>query len=193
MPPVPFFVKICLIRGFFIFANMNEINKPIRPSWDEYFLKLAMLASERATCPRMHCGCVLVKDKNVVATGYNGSIPGSEHCEDVGCLIVNNHCERTIHAEMNALAQAAKRGHQVEGTTAYTTNMSCTNCAKALIAAGIKRIVVFSDFRDTLAVEFFNKAGVAIDRLPMPATTINYDLKNYPSAIPLTENDAKTV
>ena len=90
-----------------------------RPSWDEYFLKLAMLASERATCPRMHCGCVLVKDKNVVATGYNGSIPGDDHCEDVGCLVINNHCERTVHAEMNALVQAAKRGHAVEGTTAY--------------------------------------------------------------------------
>jgi len=153
-----------------------------RPSWDEYFLKLAMLASERATCPRMHCGCVLVKDKNVVATGYNGSIPGDDHCEDVGCLVINNHCERTVHAEMNALVQAAKRGHGVEGTTAYITNMSCTNCAKALIAAGVKRIVIFSDFHDTLAVEFFNKAGVIIDKLPMPDLKINYDIKNYSSA-----------
>ncbi|MFA6427124.1 MAG: deaminase [Candidatus Magasanikbacteria bacterium] len=166
-----------------------EANAPssaqTRPSWDEYFLKLAMLASERATCPRMHCGCVLVKDKNVVATGYNGSIPGDDHCEDVGCLVINNHCERTVHAEMNALVQAAKRGHAVEGATAYITNMSCTNCAKALIAAGVKRVVVFSDFHDTLAVEFFNKAGVTIDKLPMPPLMINYDLKNYSSAKPL--------
>lgn len=161
-----------------------------RPSWDEYFLKLAMLASERATCPRMHCGCVLVKDKNVVATGYNGSIPGDDHCEDVGCLVINNHCERTIHAEMNALAQAAKRGHAVEGATAYITNMSCTNCAKALIAAGVKRIVVFSEFHDTLATQFFDKAGVMIDKLPMPTLTVNYDLKNYSSARPLDEKQS---
>ena len=115
-----------------------------RPDWDEYFLKLAMLASERATCPRMHCGCVLVKDKRVVSTGYNGSIPGDEHCEEVGCLIVDNHCVRTVHAEMNAIVQAAKRGHPIDGATAYVTNMPCTSCAKAMITAGIKRVVVFS-------------------------------------------------
>jgi dCMP deaminase len=159
--------------------------KHIRPSWDEYFLKLAMLASERATCPRMHCGCILVKDKNVVATGYNGSIPGDDHCEDVGCLVIDNHCARTNHAEMNALAQAAKRGHSVDGATAYVTNMSCTTCAKALIAAGITRVVVFTDFHDTLATEFYGKAGVKIDKMPMPPKEINYDLGNYSSAVPL--------
>ncbi|MCK5580731.1 MAG: cytidine/deoxycytidylate deaminase family protein [Candidatus Omnitrophica bacterium] len=153
-----------------------------RPEWDEYFLKLAMLASERATCPRMHCGCVLVKDKNVIATGYNGSIPGDDHCEDVGCLVVDNHCVRTVHAEMNALLQAARKGHSVEGSTAYVTNMSCTNCSKALIAAGIKRIVVFSDFHDTLATDFFTKAGVKIDKIAMPPKEIDYDIKNYSSA-----------
>ena len=153
-----------------------------RPDWDEYFLKLAMLASERATCPRMHCGCVLVKNKNVIASGYNGSIPGDEHCEDVGCLLIDNHCVRTVHAEMNALVQAAKRGHAVEGATAYVTNMPCTTCAKALITAGVKRVVVFSDFHDTLASEFFKKAAVAIDKHQMPSTEIIYDLKNYSSA-----------
>ena len=153
-----------------------------RPDWDEYFLKLAMLASERATCPRMHCGCVLVTHKNVIATGYNGSIPGDDHCEDVGCLIVDNHCVRTVHAEMNALVQAAKRGHAVEGATAYITNMPCTSCAKALISAGVKRVVVFSHYHDTMAEEFFAKAKVVIDRIPMPPTTIFYDLKNYSSA-----------
>lgn len=153
-----------------------------RPDWDEYFLKLAMLASERSTCPRMHCGCVLVKDKNVIATGYNGSIPGDDHCEDVGCLMVDNHCVRTVHAEMNALIQAAKRGHAVEGATAYVTNMACTTCAKALIAAGVKRVVIFSDFHDTLATDFFKKAKVKVDKQPMPKTEIAYDLENYSSA-----------
>ena len=155
---------------------------PKRPDWDEYFLKLAMLASERSTCPRMHCGCVLVKEKNVIATGYNGSIPGDEHCEDAGCLIIDNHCARTIHAEMNALIQAAKRGHSIEGATAYVTNMSCTTCAKALIAAGIRRVVVFSDFHDTLATEFFKKGGVKIEKHPVPATEIIYNLDKYASA-----------
>jgi len=153
-----------------------------RPSWDEYFLKLAMLASERATCPRMHCGCVLVKDRFVLATGYNGSLPGQPHCEDVGCLIVDNHCVRTNHAEMNALIQAARHGVNTSGATAYITNMSCTTCAKALIAAGIKRVVVFSDFHDTLATQFYKDAGVEIVKLPMPDKVINYDLENYSSA-----------
>jgi len=153
-----------------------------RPDWDQYFLKLAMLASERATCPRMHCGCILVRDKHVVATGYNGSIPGDDHCDDVGCWVVDNHCIRTNHAEMNALTQAAKRGHSVGGATAYVTNMPCTTCAKALIAAGIARVVVFSDFHDTLAAQFFAKAGVPIDKAEKPENEIKYDLKSYSSA-----------
>jgi len=156
------------------------VNK--RPDWDEYFLKLAMLASERATCPRMHVGCVLVKEKFVLATGYNGSLPGKPHCEDVGCLIVDNHCVRTNHAEINALVQATTHGVNVKDATAYITNMSCTSCAKALIAAGIKRVVVFSDYHDTLATQFYNDAGVEIVKLQMPDKEINYDIKNYSSA-----------
>jgi dCMP deaminase len=153
-----------------------------RPSWDEYFLKLAMLASERATCPRMHCGCVLVKDRFVLATGYNGSLPGQPHCEDDGCLIVDNHCVRTNHAEINALVQATKHGVNIVGSTAYITNMSCTTCAKALIAAGIKRVVVFSDFHDTLATQFYSQAGVEVLKMAMPSKEIQYDLMNYSSA-----------
>lgn len=153
-----------------------------RPSWDEYFLKLAMLASERATCPRMHCGCVFVRDKFVLATGYNGSLPGLPHCEDVGCLVVDNHCVRTNHAEINALTQAAIHGVSVKDATAYITNMSCTSCAKALIAAGIKRVVVFSDFHDTLATQFYTDSGVEIAKLEMPVTTINYEIEKYTSA-----------
>lgn len=153
-----------------------------RPNWDEYFMKLAMLASERATCPRMHCGCVLVKDREVVATGYNGSIPGDAHCEDVGCLVVDNHCVRTNHAEMNAIVQAARKGHIIDGGTAYVTNMPCTTCAKALIAAGIKRVVIFSDYHSTLATDFFAKAKVQIDKIAMPSKEIVYDLEKYTSA-----------
>lgn len=160
-----------------------------RPSWDDYFLKVAMLVSERATCPRMHVGCVLVKDKHVVATGYNGSIPGDEHCEDDGCLIVDNHCVRTIHAEMNAIIQCAINGTNPRGSTAYITNMPCTTCAKALVGAGVKEIVVFSDYHDTLAVDFFNKAGVVIRKRPQPDGAIDYNLDNFSSAIKLDEEE----
>jgi len=153
-----------------------------RPVWDKYFLKLAMLASERATCPRMHCGCVLVKDRFVLATGYNGSLPGQPHCEDVGCLVVDNHCVRTNHAEINALVQAARHGVTIKGATAYITNMSCTTCAKALIASGISRVVVFSDFHDTLATDFYTNAGVEILKLDMPDREINYNIEGYSSA-----------
>jgi dCMP deaminase len=160
-----------------------------RPSWDNYFLKVAMLVSERATCPRMHVGCVLVKDKQILSTGYNGSIPGDDHCDDAGCIIVDNHCVRTIHAEMNALLQCASHGVNTKGATAYITNMPCTNCSKALIAAGIKEIVIFSNYHDTLANDFFRKAGVNIKILDMPEKTINYDLENFSSAIQIHKHE----
>ncbi|MGE5410402.1 MAG: deoxycytidylate deaminase, partial [Clostridiales bacterium] len=153
-----------------------------RPSWDDYFLKLAMLVSERSTCPRMHCGCVLVRDKQILSTGYNGSIPGGEHCDEAGCYIVDNHCIRTIHAEMNAILQCSSHGISTSGATAYVTNMPCTNCSKALIAAKIKEIVIFSDYHDTLAEEFFEKAGVTLRRLKMPDNQIYYDLNDFSSA-----------
>jgi len=153
-----------------------------RPSWDNYFLKLAMLVSERATCPRMHCGCVLVKDRQILATGYNGSIPGDAHCEDDGCMVIDNHCVRTIHAEINALLQCASHGVNTFGAKAYVTNMPCTNCAKALIAAGISEIVIFSDYHDTLAEKFFKIAKVEVIRLKMPEMNIDYDLESFTSA-----------
>lgn len=158
------------------------MRKSKRPSWDEYFLKLAMLASERSTCPRMHCGCVFVRDKFVLATGYNGSLPGHPHCEEIGCLVVDNHCVRTNHAEMNALTQAAIHGVTLKGATAYITNMSCTTCAKALIASGIVRVVVFSDFHDTLATQFYSSSGVEIIKSEMPERIIHYEIEKYSSA-----------
>ena len=153
-----------------------------RPSWDEYFLKLAMLVSERATCPRMHCGCVLVKNKRILSTGYNGSIPGDGHCEDEGCIIEDNHCIRTIHAEMNAILQCSIHGVSTQGAIAYVTNMPCSNCAKALIGAGIKEVTIFSEYHNTQAEMFFEKANVKIRRLEIPNEIINYNLKGYSSA-----------
>lgn len=159
-------------------------HEPRRPSWDEYFLKLAMLASERATCPRMHCGCVLVKDKFVLATGYNGSLPNAPHCTEAGCIIVDNHCVRANHAEINAICQAVRHGVSLIGATAYVTNMPCTACSKALITAGVQRVVVFSDYHDTLAERFFRESDITLNRLPMPSQTIHYQLENYSSARP---------
>ena len=153
-----------------------------RKSWDDYFIGIARAVAERATCDRKHVGAVLVRDRQIVATGYNGSVRGQPHCDDAGHLMVDGHCVRTVHAEMNALIQAAKRGHAVEGATAYVTNMPCTTCAKALITAGIKRVVVFSDYHDTLAMQFFLKAQTKIDKIIMPSKEIQYDLKNYSSA-----------
>ncbi len=161
---------------------MKKIRVYKRPEWDEYFLKMAMLVSERATCPRMHVGCVLVRDKQILATGYNGSLPGQPHCYDVGCMIEDGHCIRTIHAEMNAIIQCALHGVTTEGATAYVTNMPCTNCTKALIGAGIKEVVVFSDYHKTKAEEFFEASGVKIRKLPMPPKTISYDLESFTSA-----------
>ena len=158
------------------------MEKIIRPSWDEYFLKVAMLVSERSTCPRMHCGCVLVKNKQILATGYNGSIPGDVHCEDVGCLLEDNHCIRTIHAEMNAILQCSINGVSTKGAIAYVTNMPCTNCAKALITAGIKEVIIFSDYHNTRAEDFFQIANVPIKRLPQPSNSINYNIDSFSSA-----------
>ncbi len=167
--------------------NIKIVKNPLpvgrRPTWDEYFLKLAMLASERATCPRMHCGCVLVRDRYVLATGYNGSLPGAPHCTTDGCLVVDNHCVRTNHAEINAICQASQHGMSLAGATAYVTNMPCTNCSKALIAAGVKKVVIFSGYHDTLAEYFFGESGVELVRLPMPETEIHYDLNAYTSAV----------
>jgi dCMP deaminase len=117
-----------------------------------------------------------------VCVGDNGSLPGTPHCEDDGCLIVDGHCVRTNHAEINALAQASRHGVSLDGATAYITNMPCSACSKALIAAGVVRVVIFSDYHKTLAERFFAESGVTLSRLTMPDRVINYDLREYTSA-----------
>ncbi|RSK27915.1 cell division protein DedD [Bacillus sp. HMF5848] len=111
-----------------------------RKSWDEYFLDIASAVATRSTCPRLNVGCVVVKDKHIVSTGYNGSIHGHEHCEEVGCLInEQGRCIRTLHAEENAVIHAER--HDLRGATAYVTHEPCEKCAKTLAQAGIIRIV----------------------------------------------------
>jgi dCMP deaminase len=122
----------------------------VRPSWDDYFLELADAASRRATCDRGKSGCVIVRDKQVLATGYVGSPSGLPHCDDVGHLMkkvirengeISEHCVRTVHAEQNAICQAAKRGISIEGATIYQRMTPCRTCAMLLINCGIKKVV----------------------------------------------------
>lgn len=118
-----------------------------RPGWDEYFIGFAKAASVRATCDRQHVGAVIVVDKQVVATGYNGSVLALPHCDDVGHDMVGGHCVRTIHAEMNALAQAARRGVAVGGSAIYTTASPCWACFRVLVNAGIREFVYAQAYR----------------------------------------------
>ncbi len=119
----------------------NKKEKNIRPSWDEYFMNIAEQVATRATCDRKHVGAVIVRDKVILSTGYNGSPRGMAHCDEVGHEIIEGHCVRTVHAEANAIAQAAKNGVSIEGATIYTTSSPCYDCFKLLINAGIKRVV----------------------------------------------------
>mgnify|MGYP001584557723 CR=1 FL=1 len=113
-----------------------------RPSWQNYFYDIAKLVSSRATCPRASVGAVIVKDKRVIATGYNGALAGEPHCTDAGCIVVGGHCKRTVHAEINALAQAARYGTATDGAVVYVydslgRDAPCQECHNALWAAGV--------------------------------------------------------
>lgn len=118
-----------------------------RPGWDNYFMSFAHAASTRGTCDRKHVGAVIVIERQVAATGYNGSVRGMAHCDDVGHDMVSNHCVRTIHAELNALAQAARRGVAVGGSTVYTTASPCWDCFRVLVNAGVQRFVYAEGYR----------------------------------------------
>jgi len=146
----------------------------MRPDWDSYFMKIAYAVSERSTCDRAFVGCVLVLDKRILTTGFNGSPVGQPHCDEVGHLLVDEHCVRTIHAETNAIIQAAVHGVSTRGCSCYVTHFPCLNCTKALINAGITRLVYHIAYRqDENALEFLRTANVEINQLI-------YDPKNNP-------------
>lgn len=135
----------------------------MRPDWDSYFIKIANAVSERSTCDRAQVGCVLVLDKRILTTGFNGSPSGQPHCDEVGHLMVEGHCVRTIHAETNAIIQAALHGVSTKGATCYVTHFPCMNCAKALVNAGIVRLVYNNPYRiDPISVQFLEGANVEI-------------------------------
>ena len=143
-----------------------------RISWDEYFMAQSHLLSLRSTCSRLSVGATIVKDKRIVSGGYNGSIKGDEHCIDVGCKVVEGHCVRTIHAEINAILQCSKFGVGTEGATIYVTHFPCLNCTKSIIQAGIKEIWYANDYRNNeYARELLEKSGVVVRK-------IDYDVNN---------------
>ncbi len=119
----------------------RKTKKSVRPSWEEYFLQIAKDVSTRSTCDRANVGAVIVKNKVILSTGYNGAPRGLPHCDDVGHEIVDGHCIRTIHAEANAIAQAARNGSSIEDATIYLTVSPCYDCFKMMINGGIKEVV----------------------------------------------------
>ena len=142
-----------------------------RPSWDEYFLRITKEVAGRSTCLRRQVGAILVKDKRILATGYNGAPRGLRHCEEVGCLRERNNVPsgerhelcRGLHAEQNAFLQAASFGVSSEGATLYATVYPCSLCAKMAVNAGVQRIVTMGDYPDALSKEILEEAGVDVE------------------------------
>lgn len=144
-----------------------------RPSWHEYFMSITKTVAARSTCIRRHVGAVIVKDRRILSTGYNGAPAGLRHCEEAGCIRVNDLIPsgtrhelcRGLHAEQNAIIQAAYHGISVAGAVLYCTNKPCAICAKMLINAGIKTIYYGDGYSDELADSLLEEAGVEMVRL----------------------------
>ena len=144
-----------------------------RISWDEYFMAQSHLLSLRSTCSRLSVGATIVKDKRIVSGGYNGSIKGDEHCIDVGCKVVEGHCVRTIHAEINAILQCSRFGVGTEGATIYVTHFPCLNCTKSIIQAGIKEICYANDYRNNeYARELLEKSGIIVRKVDYDVNSV---------------------
>ena len=153
-----------------------------RPDADEYFLKIASVVAERATCRRHHVGAVAVRDKHILATGYNGAPAGFKDCLELGCLRDEQNIEsgtrheicRAVHAEQNAIIQAALHGVSLEGSTIYATHTPCVLCAKMLVNARIKRYVSFGRYSDDAFVDMFREGGIEVDIKKRPPATIRF-------------------
>lgn len=144
----------------------------MRPSWDEYFMEITRLVAKRSTCLRRMVGAVIVKDRNILATGYNGAPSGVRHCSETGCLRERlqvpsgerHELCRGLHAEQNAIIQAAKHGTSIEGSILYCTTHPCGICAKMIINAGIRQVVYEEGYSDDISREMFAEAGVSVTR-----------------------------
>jgi dCMP deaminase len=162
--------------------HTSEEIKAARPEWDEYFLKIAMVVGERSTCLRHHMGAVTVRDRRILTTGYNGAAAGLRDCLELGCLRNQNNIPsgtraeicRAIHAEQNAIIQAALHGISIEGCTVYCTHTPCILCAKMLVNSRIKRFVTFSKYADDAFIELFKEAGIAFEIKPKPGSKITF-------------------
>ena len=139
-----------------------------RPSWDEYFMDIASLVAKRSTCMRRRVGAVMVKQKNILTTGYNGTPSGITHCDVTGCLREQLNVPsgerhelcRGLHAEQNAIIQAARHGVNISDSTLYCTNLRCIICTKMLINAGIRKIIYLEGYSDKLSMEMLEEAGI---------------------------------
>ena len=139
-----------------------------RIPWDQYFMAQSLLLSLRSTCTRLTVGATIVRDKRIIAGGYNGSVTGDLHCIDEGCYIVDGHCLRTIHAEMNAILQCAKFGVGTENAEIYVTHFPCLQCTKMILQAGIKKIHYLKDYRnDPYALKLIERVGATVDQVAL--------------------------
>ncbi|MDT2140528.1 ComE operon protein 2 [Enterococcus faecalis] len=139
-----------------------------RIPWDQYFMGQSVLLSLRSTCTRLTVGATIVRDKRIIAGGYNGSVSGGTHCIDEGCYVVDNHCVRTIHAEMNAILQCAKFGVPTEGAEIYVTHFPCLQCTKMILQAGIKKIYYLKDYRnDEYALNLIEQVGATVEKVTL--------------------------
>ncbi|WP_054859253.1 ComE operon protein 2 [Gracilibacillus sp. JCM 18860] len=145
-----------------------------RISWHQYFMAQSHLLALRSTCERLMVGgATIVRDKRIIAGGYNGSVSGSVHCIDEGCYVIDGHCVRTVHAEMNALLQCAKFGAPTEGAEIYVTHFPCLNCCKAIIQSGIKTVYYAADYKNhPYAIELFEEANVKVEKVELDHHTI---------------------
>jgi dCMP deaminase len=137
----------------------------IRPSWDDYFMQIARDVATRATCLRRQVGAVIVRDRRILLTGYNGAAKGLEHCLDVGCHIAGGHCIRCLHAEQNAIIQGAYFGASTANSTLYCTHQPCNMCAKMIVNAGIIKVVIGGEYPDEFAMEVLTKADVELQHI----------------------------
>lgn len=146
--------------------STQEPNKiSVRPPWDSYFIAIANQVATRSTCARKHVGAVITRNNRILATGYNGSIPGAPHCDDVGHLMVDNHCIRTVHAEANAILQAARHGVSVDEGTIYTTASPCWACFQKIVTVGLERVVFVERYGDSRIHEAAGAADVELVQL----------------------------
>ncbi|EIT85239.1 ComE operon protein 2 [Fictibacillus macauensis ZFHKF-1] len=145
-----------------------------RISWDHYFMAQSHLLAMRSTCTRLEVGATIVRDKRIIAGGYNGSISGGVHCIDEGCYVIDGHCVRTIHAEMNAILQCAKFGVPVEGAEMYVTHFPCLHCCRTIIQSGIKTLYYANDYKNhPYAIEQFREAGLTVKHVPFHNQHLN--------------------